>query len=161
MKNFTDPLRSAARANLSAPLALHALPAPSAPALPPAVGWHNTVRDITRNLVISGALPLLIYFVVTSRGASTFVALAVAAIPPALDGLYGMVRRRRIDLIAALVLAGIVGQHRRGAAGRQPPRAVGARVLSHWRSGCGMLRVVGAPSPAPHVLLRSLLRHQR
>jgi hypothetical protein len=78
------------------------------PALPLAVGGRNTVRDIARNLVISGALPLLIYFVMTSRGVSTFVALAVAAIPPALDGLYSVVRRRHMDLIAALVLAGIV-----------------------------------------------------
>lgn len=44
----------------------------------------------------------------TSRGASILVALAVAAIPPAFDGLYGVVRRRRMDLISALVLAGIV-----------------------------------------------------
>jgi hypothetical protein len=114
VKNLTDPLRTAASANLSAPHALSALPimpalpTPPAPARPPAVSWRHTVRDIARNLVISGALPLLIYFVMTSRGASTFVALVVAAIPPALDGLYGVVRRRRIDLIAALVLAGIV-----------------------------------------------------
>lgn len=113
MKNLTDRqrLRAAARANPSSPLAVSALPAmptPPAPALPPVGGWRHTVRDITRNLVISGALPLLIYWAVTSRGASTLVALAVAAVPPALDGLYSVVRRRRMDLIAALVLAGIV-----------------------------------------------------
>lgn len=70
-------------------------------------GMRGTLRDVGRSLVINGAIPLLIYNVLKSRGASNLTALGVAAVVPALDGIVTVVRRRRIDLISALVLAGI------------------------------------------------------
>lgn len=107
MKILTDTLPTAQSANTSAPQVVPTMPDLPTPTPPPAGGLRNSLRDIARNLVISGVIPLIIYNLLKGRGASDFTALAVAAIPPALDGLFGLLRRRRIDLIAALVLAGI------------------------------------------------------
>jgi hypothetical protein len=107
VKILTDTLPTPQSANTSAPQVVPAVPTLPAPTPPPAGGMRNSLRDIGRNLVISGVIPLIIYNLLKGRGASDFTALAVAAIPPALDGLFGVLRRRRIDLIAALVLAGI------------------------------------------------------
>jgi hypothetical protein len=66
-------------------------------------------RGVIQSLTIDGLCPLLIYSLLTSDvvRASTVTALAVGAIFPALNGLVGILRRRHVDIIGAVVLVGI------------------------------------------------------
>jgi len=73
----------------------------------PSMNLRGTLSGIGRSLVINGAVPLLIYNLLKSRGASDITALGIAAVVPAIDGIVTVVRKRRIDLISALVLIGI------------------------------------------------------
>ncbi len=56
-------------------------PASPPSALPPDASLRNSLRDIARNLVISGAIPLLLYAVLTGRGVSTVPALGFTELP--------------------------------------------------------------------------------
>ena len=107
MAGLSDQTRTAPSSDISEMSELPAAPGQRPPTTPSKASARSIWRDIARSLVISGAVPLLLYNALKGRGASDLTALAVAAIPPALDGLVGMARRRRIDLIAALALAGI------------------------------------------------------
>lgn len=66
-------------------------------------------RAVLHSLAIDGLCPLLTYVLLTSyvTGVSTVIPLAVGAIFPAANGLYGIVRRRHVDIIGAVVLVGI------------------------------------------------------
>jgi hypothetical protein len=79
----------------------------SEPPSVPAMSLRGSLRDIGRSLLINGAVPLLIYTVLSSRHVPDITALSVAAVVPAIDGIVTVVRKRRIDLISALALAGI------------------------------------------------------
>jgi hypothetical protein len=103
----SDPMRRSPLPEAPVAPELPAAPDPRPPAPPTEERPRSTWRDIARNLVISAAIPLLLYNALSGHGVPALTALAIAAIPPALDGLVGVVRRRRIDLIAALALAGI------------------------------------------------------
>lgn len=107
MKGLPDQPGTPQPADMPGTGVVPATPGPRPPTPPPTASPRNSVRDIARNLLISGAIPLIIYNVLKGRGASDFTALVVAAVPPALGGLVGVARRRRVDLIAALALAGI------------------------------------------------------
>jgi hypothetical protein len=82
-------------------------PRPGAQPALPNLNAQESLRGIGRSLVINGAVPLLIYNLLKSRGASDITALSVAAVVPAIDGIVTVARKRRIDLLSALVLAGI------------------------------------------------------
>jgi hypothetical protein len=66
------------------------------------------MRGLIPSIIINGLLPYIIYQVLKSyTPASDLVALAVSAIPAVISALVGIVRQRRVDMIAAIVLVGI------------------------------------------------------
>ncbi len=72
-----------------------------------ASGGFNS-RGFTRSIVLNAAVPLALYYLAkNSLAASGFTALAIAAAFPLAGSLIGVVRARRLDLIAILALLGI------------------------------------------------------
>lgn len=68
----------------------------------------NAIRGIIVSVVINGAFPFLIYWVLTNRTSiSPFLALVATGIPSLLHSLVGLLRQKRIDFLAGIVLAGI------------------------------------------------------
>jgi hypothetical protein len=57
-------------------------------------------------LLINAAAPYLVYMVCKPH-VGGFVALALSAVPPTLESLWSILRRRRLDVMGALVLGGI------------------------------------------------------
>lgn len=68
----------------------------------------NTIRGIIASVVINGAFPFLIYWALTHyTSIAPFLALVATGIPSLLHSLVGLLRQKRIDFLAGLVLAGI------------------------------------------------------
>ncbi|HZO93554.1 MAG TPA: VC0807 family protein [Candidatus Baltobacteraceae bacterium] len=71
-------------------------------------GMGSNFRPLLRSLLFSIVLPLIAVQVLTHRGVSVVVALAVAAVFPLGDGAFGLARRRGFDPIGGLVLCSLV-----------------------------------------------------
>ena len=68
----------------------------------------SAMRSLIISIAVNGALPFLIYWALTTyTGTSQFVALVVSGIPSIIDSLVGIIRRKRIDFLGAIVLIGI------------------------------------------------------
>ena len=65
-------------------------------------------RSVIPTLVFDAALPYLAYELAKRQGLGEMAALGASAVPPALYGLYEIARKRHIDIIGSIVLAGIV-----------------------------------------------------
>jgi hypothetical protein len=76
---------------------------------PPPATRALSLRSILPGLFIDALLPFLTYQLLTSYvpGVSQVAALAIGAIFPAVNGIAGIVRRRRLDVVAIIVLIGI------------------------------------------------------
>jgi hypothetical protein len=76
---------------------------------PPPAARALSLRSILPGLFIDALLPFLTYQLLTSYvpGLSQVTALAIGAIFPAVNGIVGIVRRRRLDVVAIIVLIGI------------------------------------------------------
>ena len=69
----------------------------------------NAIRSLFISAVINGALPFLIYWALTNfTSVSPFVALVASSIPSLIHSIAGLLRQKRIDFLAGIVLAGIV-----------------------------------------------------
>lgn len=67
------------------------------------------LRSIIISLIINGAIPLVIYLLLTGyTTASQFTALVASGIPSMIHSIVGVIRRKHVDLLAGLVLMGIV-----------------------------------------------------
>lgn len=67
---------------------------------------QSSRAQVLRTLAINGLAPYLVYrFVHVYTG--SFVALICAAVPPLVENVWTVLRRRRLDALGALVLAGI------------------------------------------------------
>jgi len=66
------------------------------------------LRSIAKVVIIDVAAPLIAYSLLRSAGMSTVTALVLSGVFPALGVAAGVVRHRRIDVVGALVLAGIL-----------------------------------------------------
>jgi hypothetical protein len=67
------------------------------------------VRALLPTLVISGVLPLLIYWAMTSiLHQPVFLSLLATSIPSLLQSIVSIIRNHRLDLLAGLILLGIV-----------------------------------------------------
>jgi hypothetical protein len=67
-----------------------------------------TLRSMASSILINGVLPFVIYWALTNYTHTTeFLALVASSVPSIIDSLIGVVRRKRIDFLAAIVLAGI------------------------------------------------------
>lgn len=76
--------------------------APRAPAAPAG----STRREIVRTLAINAVAPYVVYMLCKPH-MSGFAALAMSAVPPTLESIWSVIRQRRLDVLAALVLGGI------------------------------------------------------
>jgi len=68
-----------------------------------------TILSLASSIVINIALPILLYLALKSyTSASDFLALVISGVPPMIDSIVGVIRRKRIDLLAGVVLASII-----------------------------------------------------
>lgn len=68
----------------------------------------NAIRGLIISVVINGAFPFLIYWVLTNyTSVSQFVALVASGVPSLIHSLVGLIRQKRIDFLAGIVLIGI------------------------------------------------------
>ena len=72
---------------------------------PPA---RDRLRPILKVLILDIAAPLATYSLLRSAGMSTVAALVLSGVVPALGVAAGIVRHHRLEIVGALVLAGIV-----------------------------------------------------
>jgi len=72
---------------------------------PAAVGRF---RRIAKILIVDVAAPLATYYLLRSAGMTTVTALVLSGVVPAVGVAAGIVRHRRLEVIGALVLTGIV-----------------------------------------------------
>lgn len=68
-----------------------------------------TILSLLSSIVINAALPVVIYWALkTYTSSSDFVALVASGVPSLIDSIVGVIRRKRIDLLAGIVLFGII-----------------------------------------------------
>lgn len=78
------------------------------PAASQSSSFRGTIIGLLPSIVLGGLFPYVIYQVVKqTTTASDLVALAISAVPAILYGLFGIVWRQQLDLIAAVTLVGI------------------------------------------------------
>lgn len=66
------------------------------------------LRSIAKIVIIDVAAPLIAYSLLRSAGMSTVTALVLSGVFPALGVAAGVIQHRRLDVVGALVLAGIL-----------------------------------------------------
>jgi len=66
------------------------------------------LRSIAKIVIIDVAAPLIAYSLLRSAGMSTVTALVLSGVFPALGVAIGVAQHRRLDVVGALVLAGII-----------------------------------------------------
>src|SRR5258707_1028654 len=69
----------------------------------------QTMRSMASSILINGVLPFVIYWALTNYTHTTeFLALVASSVPSIIDSIIGVIRRKHIDFLAGVVLAGIV-----------------------------------------------------
>jgi len=63
-------------------------------------------REVAKLLLIDAVAPYAVYELAQPY-TGELAALALSALPPAVEGVWSVIRKRKLDLIAALVLSGI------------------------------------------------------
>ncbi|HEY1350887.1 MAG TPA: VC0807 family protein [Ktedonobacteraceae bacterium] len=67
------------------------------------------ILSLAGSIVINLALPIVLYLALKKyTSASDFLALVLSGVPPMVDGIVGVIRRKRIDLLAGIVLASLL-----------------------------------------------------
>ena len=66
------------------------------------------LRSVAKIVIIDVAAPLIAYSLLRSAGMSTVTALVLSGVFPALGVAIGVIQHRRLDVVGALVLAGIL-----------------------------------------------------
>lgn len=74
-------------------------------ARPAGAGW---VRSVSKIVVFYIAVPIALYYLLRSAGLSPVTALLLGGVFPAGGVAVGAIRHRRLDVVGALVLAGII-----------------------------------------------------
>ncbi len=78
------------------------------PPATPATSRSKAALGLAGSVVVNFALPFLIYQAVTHyTNVSQLLALVLAGLPSTIEGIAGLLRRKRIDPLAGLTLAGI------------------------------------------------------
>ena len=79
------------------------------PTTPQRASRMATILSLASSIVINIALPILIYLALKKYAdTSDFLAILASGVPPTIDSIVGVIRRKRIDLLAGIVLASIV-----------------------------------------------------
>lgn len=83
--------------------------AQASPATTQKASRNATILSLVSSIVINAALPILIYWALkTYTGTSDFLALVASGVPSLIDSIVGVIRRKRVDLLGGIVVAGIV-----------------------------------------------------
>lgn len=93
---------SSPAATLTAPVA--AAPAPAAPAAAP-IAPRKALLDSLMPLLVDVGVPLASYYALKAAGLGTFGALAWSSVVPAVRAVWGVVRERRLNGLAALMVS--------------------------------------------------------
>jgi hypothetical protein len=68
-----------------------------------------TILSLVSSIAINIALPILLYLALKRyTSASDFLALVISGVPSTIDSIVGVIRRKRIDLLAGVVLASVL-----------------------------------------------------
>ena len=68
-----------------------------------------TILSLTGSAVINVVLPILLYLILKKyTSTSDFAALILSGIPPMIDSIVSVIRRKRIDLLSGIVLLSIL-----------------------------------------------------
>jgi hypothetical protein len=79
------------------------------PTTPQKASRMATILSLVSSIVINVVLPILIYWALKKyTSSSDFLALVASSVPSLIDSIVGVIRRKRIDLLAGIVLVGIV-----------------------------------------------------
>lgn len=82
---------------------------PANPTPPQKASRMATILSLVSSIVINVALPILIYWALKKyTGTSDLLALVASGVPSLIDSIVGIIRRKRIDFLAGIVLVGIV-----------------------------------------------------
>jgi hypothetical protein len=74
----------------------------------PSPSFITTLRGFLPSIIVNGVLPYVIFQLLKSyTSASDLLALIISALPAIISGLFGIIRQRQMDLIAAVTLVGI------------------------------------------------------
>lgn len=71
------------------------------------IAGRSVKWEVIRTLLVNALAPYLIYVLLKGH-VSNFAALIGSAIPPLLESIWSLIKRRRMDVMAILVLGGIV-----------------------------------------------------
>src|ERR1051326_5252342 len=72
------------------------------------MNWKVIVRGVAPSLLVNAVLPFIIYTLLKNyTHVSEFVALVATGVPSMIDSIVGIIRNKRIDFIAGVVLCGI------------------------------------------------------
>lgn len=78
------------------------------PTTPQKASRMATIWSLGSSILINGALPVIIYWALKNyTAASDYVALVLTGVPLLIDSIVGIIRRKRIDLLAGIILVGI------------------------------------------------------
>lgn len=79
------------------------------PTIPQKASRMATILSLASSIVINVVLPILIYWALKKyTGTSDLFALVASGVPSLIDSIVGVIRRKRIDLLAGIVLVSIV-----------------------------------------------------
>lgn len=72
-------------------------------------GRRATMLSLASSIVINIVLPIVLYLALKKyANASDFLALAISGVPSMVDGIIGILRRKRVDLLSGVVVASIL-----------------------------------------------------
>jgi hypothetical protein len=78
------------------------------PPAPQKASRMTTILSLGSSILINGVFPVIIYWALKNyTAASDYVALVLTGVPSLIDSIVGIIRRKRIDLLAGIVLVGI------------------------------------------------------
>ena len=79
------------------------------PPTPQKANRRATMLGLASSIVINIVLPILLYLALKRyTSASDFLALVISGVPPMIDGIAGVIRSKRLDLLSGVVLASIL-----------------------------------------------------
>ncbi|NED14446.1 VC0807 family protein [Streptomyces sp. SID9124] len=90
---------------MSSPAATLTAPVVDAPAAATPIAPRKALVDSLKPLLVDVALPLAAYYGLKAAGLSTFAALAWSSVIPAVRTVWGAVRERRLNGLAALMVS--------------------------------------------------------
>lgn len=83
---------------------------PSSPAADPAPtgGTASPQREIVMSLVVNAVVPIAVFYGLRAAGVDQWLALMLGLVAPAAKSIHSVITKRRIDMLAGLVMAALL-----------------------------------------------------